>query len=99
MFVEKWGLTAGCGDCGLVGSGRIQMKWLLKEWIGRRFSSETVQEKEWQRTWCCACSWCGVAGKNKRRSPKVDAFTSLVTGGSDRGGGVSDVRHRCIDMI
>ena len=38
----------------------------------------------------------GVAGKNKRWSPKVDTFTSLVTGGGDRGGGGSDdsdVRH------
>ena len=28
--------------------------------VGRRFQSETVLGKEWQRTWCCACSWCSV---------------------------------------
>ena len=39
----------------------------------------------------------GVAGKNKRRSPKVAAFTSLVTGSGDRRGGGSndgDDRYR-----
>ena len=33
MFMERWGLAAGCGDSGLVDSGKTQVKGLKN--IGR----------------------------------------------------------------
>ena len=30
MYIEMWGLARGCEDCGLVVSGRIQVKRLKK---------------------------------------------------------------------
>ena len=31
MFMERWGPAAGCGDCGLVDSGRTRVKGLKKQ--------------------------------------------------------------------
>ena len=47
MFVERWGLAAGCEDCSRIdsGSGRTQVKW-LKRVLGRRFCSQTAEGKE-----------------------------------------------------
>ena len=35
MFMERWGLAAGCGDYGLVDSGRTRVKGLKRPRQGR----------------------------------------------------------------
>ena len=57
MFIEKWGLAAGCQDYGLVDSGRSDSREGAEEIAVGRFRSEIVRgKKELKRTWCCACS-------------------------------------------
>ena len=36
--------------------------------VGRRFQSKTGWGKKWQRTWCCACSWCSLCAPLVLRS-------------------------------
>ena len=48
VLMERWGPTAGCGDCGLVDSERTREAEEIE--VGRRFQSETVKgKKEWKR--------------------------------------------------
>ena len=45
MFMERWGLAAGCGDYGLVDSGRTRMKRLKRQRQGRG-SIQSVRGKK-----------------------------------------------------